>query len=51
MNAVETEYEAENELHLIPSKQDSNKENKSVEMLDLLRSVQEELSNLKIDVN
>ena len=51
VNAVETEYEAENELHLIPSKQDSNKENKSVEMLDLLRSVQEELSNLKIDVN
>ena len=51
VNAVEKEYEAENELDLIPSKQDSNKENKSVEMLDLLRSVQKELSNLKTDVN
>ena len=51
MNAVEMEYEAENELNLIPSKQDSTKENKSVEMLDLLRSVQKELSNLRTDVN
>ena len=51
MNAVETEYEAENELNLIPSKQDSTKENKSVEMLDLLRSTQKELSNLRTDVN
>ena len=48
VNAVEMEYEAEN---LIPSKQDSTKENKSVEMLDLLRSVQKELSNLRTDVN
>ena len=40
VNAVEIEYEAENELNLIPSKQDSTKENESVEMLDLLRSVQ-----------
>ena len=45
------EYEAENELNLIPSKQNSTKENKSVEMLDLLRSVQKELSNLRTDVN
>ena len=51
MNAVETEYEAENELNLIPSKQDFIKENKSVEMLDLLRSIQKELSNLRTDVN
>ena len=29
VNAVDTEYEAENELNLIPSKQDSTKENKS----------------------
>ena len=48
VNAVEMEYEAEN---LIPSKQDFTKENKSVEMLDLLRSVQKELSNLRTDVN
>ena len=33
VNAAEMEYEAENELNLIPSKQDSTKENKSVEML------------------
>ena len=45
------EYEAENELNLIPGKQDATKENKSVEMLDLLRSVQKELSNLRTDVN
>ena len=51
MNPVETEYEAENELNLIPRKQDSTKENKSVEMLDLLRSIQKELSNLRTDVN
>ena len=50
-NAVEMEYEAENELTLIPRKQDSTKENKSVEMLDLLRSVQKELINLRTDVN
>ena len=36
---------------MIPSKQDSTKENKSVEMFDLLRSVQKELSNLSTDVN
>ena len=35
MNAVEMEYEADNELNLIPIKQDSTEENKSVEMLDL----------------
>ena len=29
VNAVEMEYEAENKLNLIPSKQDSTKENKS----------------------
>ena len=51
INAVEVEYEAENELNLIPSKQDSTKENKSVEMLDLLKSVQNELSKLRTDVN
>ena len=51
VNAVEMEYKAENELNLIPSKQDSNKENKPVEMLDFLRSVQKELSNLRTDVN
>ena len=51
VNAVEREYEAENELNLISSKQDSIKENKSVEMLDLLQSVQKELSNLRTDVN
>ena len=45
------EYEAESELNLIPSNQDSTKENKSVEMLDLLRSVQKELRNLRTDVN
>ena len=33
------EYEAENELNLIPSNQDSTRENKSVKMLELLRSV------------
>ena len=51
VNAVEIEYEVENELNLIPSKQDSAKENKSVGMLDLLRSVQKELRNLRADVN
>ena len=51
VNAAEMEYKAENELNLIPSKQDSNKENKPVEMLDLLRSVQKELSNFRTDVN
>ena len=51
VNAVERKYEAENELNLISSKQDSIKENKSAEMLDLLRSVQKELSNLRTDVN
>ena len=51
VNAGEIEYEAENELNLIPRKQDSTKENKSVEMLDLLRSVQKELSNLRTHVN
>ena len=50
------EYEAENTLNLIPSKQDSTEENNSVEMLDLLRSVQKELNlslnlNLRTDVN
>ena len=49
-NAVEMEYEAENELTLIPRKQDSTKENKSVEMLDLLRSVKKELIDLRTDV-
>ena len=39
VNTVEMEYEEENELNLIPSKQDYSKENKSAEMLDLLRSV------------
>ena len=34
------EYETKNELNLILSIQDSTKENKSLEMLDLLRSVQ-----------
>ena len=51
VNAVEMEYEAENELNLIPGKQDATKENKFVEMLDLLRSVQKQLSNLSTDVN
>ena len=51
VNTVEMEYEAENELNLIPSKQDSTEENKSVVMLDLLRSVKKELSNLRTDVN
>ena len=51
VTAVEMEYEAENELNLIPGKQDATKENKFVEMLDLLRSVQKELSNLRTDVN
>ena len=45
------EYEAENELNLIPIKKDSPKENKSVELLDLLRSVLKELSNVRTDVN
>ena len=45
------EYEAENELDLIPSKQGCTKENKSVEIYDLLRTVQKELGNLRIDVN
>ena len=40
------ECQAENELNLILSK-----ENKSVEMLDLLRTVQEELSNFRTDVD
>ena len=51
VNAAEMEYEAENELNLIPSKQDSTKENKSVEMLNLLRSVQKEQSTFRTDVN
>ena len=51
VNAVEMKYEAENELNLIPSNQYSTKENKSMEMLDLLRSVQKELCNLRTDVN
>ena len=51
VNAVEMEYEAKNELNLIPRKEHSTKENNCVEMLDLLRSVQKELSNLKTDVN
>ena len=51
VNAVEMKYEADNELNLIPSKQDSTKASKSVETLDLLRSVQKELSNLRTDVN
>ena len=51
VNAVEMEYEAENELNLILGKQDATKENKFVEMLDLLRSVQKQLSNLSTDVN
>ena len=51
VDGVEMEYEVENELNLIPSKQDSTKENKSMEMLDLLRSVQKELSNLSTGVN
>ena len=51
VNTVEMEYEAENELNLIPSKQDSTEDNKSVVMLDLLRSVKKELSNLRTDVN
>ena len=50
VNGVELEYEAEDELNLIPSKQDSTKENKSVEMLGLLRSAQKELSNLRTDL-
>ena len=45
------EYEAENELNLILGKKDATKENKFVEMLDLLRSVQKQLSNLRTDVN
>ena len=45
------EYEAENELDLIPSKQSCTKENKSVEIYDLLRTAQKELGNLRIDVN
>ena len=45
------EYEAENELNLIPSKQDSTKENKSVEMLNLLKSVQKEQTIFRTDVN
>ena len=45
------EYEAENELNLIPSKQISTWKNKSVEILDLLRSVQKELSNLRTLAN
>ena len=51
VNAVEMECEEENELNLIPSKQDYSKENKSAEMLDLLRSVQKDLSNLRTDVS
>ena len=51
VNAVEMEYEAKNELNFIPRKQHSTKENNYVEMLDLLRSVQKELSNLKTDLN
>ena len=51
VNAAEMEYEVENELNLIPSKQDSTRKNKSVEMLDLLKSVQKELSHLRTDVN
>ena len=51
VNAVEMEYEAENELNLILGKQDATKENKFVEILDLLRSVQKQLSNLSTDVN
>ena len=50
VNGVEVEYEAENKLNLIPSMQDSTKENKSVEMLGLLRFVQKELSNLRTDL-
>ena len=41
------EYEPENELSLIPSNQDSTKENNSVEVLHLLRSVQEDVKKLK----
>ena len=51
VNAVKMEYEAENELNLISSKQGSTKKNTSVEMLDVLRSAQKELSNLRTDVN
>ena len=45
------EYEAENELDLIPRRQDYTNENKSVEIYILLRTAQKELGNLRIDVN
>ena len=44
-------YEAENESDWIPSKQDSSKENMSVEIYDLLRALQKELGILRIDVS
>ena len=51
VNATEMQYEAESDLNQIPSKQGFAKENKSVEMLDLLTLVQKELSNLNADIN
>ena len=51
VNAVEIEYKTENDLNLIPCKQDFTEEKKPVAMFHLLRPVQKELSNLRTDVH
>ena len=51
VNAVEIKYKTENDLNLIPCKQDSTEGKKSVAMFHLLRPVQKELSNLRTDVH
>ena len=48
VHALETEY-VENEL--LPNKQDSHKHDKSSELVDILKNLQNELSSLRIEVN